>query len=278
MRVPRSVVTLLGVAALGLGASAAYTVKTGDTLSGIAARLGVAAADLARANGISDANRIYAGQSLQLPGAAAMPTAAPTATTYVVATGDTLTGLARRFGVSVAALAQASGIDRRGILRVGTRLTVPTAAAPAASTTGYPSRLLQVPNRLALVPVFKYWAAANGIPADLLMAMTWLESGWQNTVVSPVGAVGIGQLMPATVEFVRNELIGVRSLDPSVPADNIRMTARYLRWLLGTSRGDVRLALAGYYQGPRSVRENGMLPVTVGYIDGVLAFRGRFAG
>jgi N-acetylmuramoyl-L-alanine amidase len=108
------------------------------------------------------------------------------------------------------------------------------------------------------------------------MATTWLESGWQNDVVSSVGAYGIGQLMPGTVRFIRTELIGLESLDPRVPEHNIRMSARYLRWLLERANGDVRLALAGYYQGPASVRAVGALPSTVAYVNGVLALRGRF--
>ena len=61
------------LAALGTGASAAYTVRAGDTLSGIAGRLGVSVGDLARANGIADPNRVFAGRTLSLPGAAAAP-------------------------------------------------------------------------------------------------------------------------------------------------------------------------------------------------------------
>jgi soluble lytic murein transglycosylase-like protein len=150
-----------------------------------------------------------------------------------------------------------------------------TTASP--SPGGYPSRLRSSPERLALVPTFRHWAAANRLPSDLLMATTWLESGWQNGVVSRTGAVGIGQLMPDTVRFVRGDLIGVPSLDPRQPEHNIRMSARYLRWLVDQANGDLRLALGGYYQGPRSIRTVGPYDDTVAYIDGVLALRGRFA-
>jgi soluble lytic murein transglycosylase-like protein len=258
-----------GVLALGLGASAAYTVKPGDTLSGIAARLGVSTGQLARANGISDPDRLYAGASLALPGGGA---ASAPARTHVVVEGDNLTTIARRYGVTVTELARANRLDVRRLLRLGTKLAVPVPAAKR----GYPAKLLASPARLALVPHFVRWSKANGLPPDLVMATTWLESGWQNGAVSSVGALGIGQLMPGTVKFVRHELIGIDWLDPRIPEHNIRMSARYLRFLLQRAGGDVRQALAGYYQGPGSVSRVGALPQTVTYVDAVLSLRRLF--
>lgn len=208
---------------LGLGASAAYTVRPGDTLSGIAERLGVSVRALASANSLNDPDRVLAGRRLQVPGGE-LPAAGAG-----VAPGGTL------------------------------------------------SRLHRSPARLALVPHFRHWAAANGIPADLLMATTWMESGWQSDVVSHAGARGIGQLMPGTAAFIREELIGVPTLDAGDPVDNIRMSARYLRWLLSRAGGDARTALAGYYQGPASVAAVGAKPDTVVYVEGVLALRRHFA-
>jgi soluble lytic murein transglycosylase-like protein len=262
------------LAVLGLGASSAYTVRTGDTLSGIATRLGVGVRDLAAANGIKNPNQLVAGRSLAVPGASRPAPTAAVARTHLVGSGDNLTTVARRYGVSIGELAAANHLDPRKVLLLGTRLVVP--GAVVVTTSGYPSRLLRAPERLALIPVFKRWAVANGLPPDLVMATTWLESGWQNKVVSPVGAVGIGQLMPDTVDFVGGELIGLPSLDPRVPEHNIRMSARYLRWLMEQAHGDVRLALSGYYQGLRSVRMNGAYPGTVAYVDGVLSLRPRF--
>lgn len=276
-----SFTTLVAVLALSLAASAAYTVRPGDTLSGIATRFGVSIGDLARANAITDPNRVFAGRTLRLPGGAPSVQTAATERLHLVVAGDNLSDLARRYGTTVGALAKVNGLDRRRHLLIGTRLRLPAGGGGVAATvsgSGFPLRLRRSPARLALVPHFERWAAANGIPADLLMATTWLESGWQNHVTSHVGAIGIGQLMPDTVEFVRDHLIGVRSLDPRVPEHNIRMSARYLRWLLARADGDARLALAGYYQGPASVRANGPYRGTVAYVDGVLSLRHRFRG
>ena len=131
------------------------------------------------------------------------------------------------------------------------------------------------PDRLALIPSFDRWAAEYGVPAALLKALAFMESGWQPNVVSPSGAVGIGQLLPATAAFVAAVLIG-GPLDPFLPDDNIRMSARFLSHLLGLTGGDVSLALAGYYQGLTSVRRDGMKATTAAYVNVVLALEARF--
>ncbi|MEX2659296.1 MAG: LysM peptidoglycan-binding domain-containing protein, partial [Acidimicrobiales bacterium] len=255
-----------------------YTVRPGDTLSAIASRHGVTSSALATANGISDPNRIFAGRTLSLPGSAA-----GAAGSYTIRPGDTLSGIASRHGTTTAALATANGITDRNRIVIGRALSVPSAASgadadPPASTagarSGLPAALQASPERLAYVPIFEHWAGHYDVPADLLMAMTWLESGWQRTVVSPAGAVGIGQLMPDTTTWMRDIIIR-EDLDPLRPEDNIRMSARYLRWLLERTDGDVRLALGGYYQGLNAVRSRGLLPTTERYVADILAFRDR---
>ncbi|WP_158102713.1 LysM peptidoglycan-binding domain-containing protein [Lentzea kentuckyensis] len=71
-----------------------YTVAAGDTLSGIAARSGTTVAVLVMLNRIANPDRIYAGQTLTLPGAADIGQRV-----YVVAAGDTLSGIAARLAV-----------------------------------------------------------------------------------------------------------------------------------------------------------------------------------
>ena len=225
--------------------------------------------------------------------AQAPPVAVPVALasgggSHTVLPGETLSGIALQHGTTVSALVAANGLSDPDFVRDGTTLTLPSGgsaavgtapagSAPAptggASTGNLPERLRESPSRQALIPVFDRWANANGVPADLLKAMTWLESGWQNGVVSHTNAVGIGQLMPDTVDFME-DLIGA-DLDPAVPEDNIRMSARYLRWLLGRY-GTAADALAAYYQGPSSVERNGTFDETDTYVANVLALRARF--
>ncbi len=108
-----------------------YVVRSGDTLNSIAARYGVSPTALARANGISNPNRIYVGQRLVISGSAApVPQPKPGAPAasgggvYIVQRGDTLARIAARNGTTVAALMSLNGIRNPNVIWVGQRLRV----------------------------------------------------------------------------------------------------------------------------------------------------------
>lgn len=85
-----------------------YTVKKGDTLSGIASRYGTTYQELAKINGISDPNKIYPGQVLTINGNA---TSSSNVITYTVKKGDTLSGIAARYGTTYQKIAKDNGIS-----------------------------------------------------------------------------------------------------------------------------------------------------------------------
>ena len=114
------------------------------------------------------------------------------------------------------------------------------------------------------------------MPAAVLKALCWWESGWQTAIVSNTGAIGVCQLEPSTVTFVDTYLVGA-SLDPHVAAQNIQLGAAFLAWLLRSTAGDVSLALAGYYQGLLSVHQRGIFPSTANYVKGIEAYSAIFA-
>lgn len=201
---------------------------------------------------------------------------APT-TRYVVRRGDTLTAISRRFDVSISELRKANtSLGHGDVIRVGALLTVPK-PRPA---TGLPATIRQNPERLRLRPVIRHWAKKNGIPADLVEATLYLESGWNQDRVSSTGAIGVGQIMPRTAAYIKSDLIGERAggllLNPAVPEHNIRMSARYLRHLLHVTNGDVKTALYGYYQGFGSIKANGLYDDTRAYSASIQALRKRF--
>ncbi len=103
-----------------------YTVRAGDTLTKIAARFRTDVWSIARANGITNLNRIRIGQVLCIP--VSTPPACPTS--YIVQRGDTLTKIANRFGVSVLALASANQIGNINRIYVGQRLRIPCNPPP----------------------------------------------------------------------------------------------------------------------------------------------------
>lgn len=131
--------------------------------------------------------------------------------------------------------------------------------------------------RRALGPTFVAAARESHVPAALVMAVGWRESEWEESLVSGVGAVGIGQLLPATSTFVANQLLHDPNLDPHRADDNVRMTARYLRELIQELGGQERLGVGAYLQGSTSVRISGLTSETTAYVDQVEALKRQFA-
>ncbi len=108
-----------------MGGMRTYTVQRGDTLSGIAVRFAVAMSELMKLNNIADADAIYPGQQLRIPGSTvAVPTPGQPRT-YTVRTGDTLFSIATRFGVTVWALQVANNISNPNAIYVGQELKIP---------------------------------------------------------------------------------------------------------------------------------------------------------
>jgi LysM repeat protein len=259
---------LVALAAVGQAAAGRYTVREGDTLSAISRRFGVSVADLVAANHLADPNHIRYGATLTIPDAAG---AAVPPTVHVVQPGEHLDAIARQYGTTAGAIAVTNRLRDPNLVIAGARLVVPRGPAAAQG----PPELRARADRLQLAPRFDHWAAAYGVPADLMKAMTWYESGWQNQVVSSTGARGIGQLMPATVQFINTQLLHGR-YDAARSDDNIRMSTRFMRFLLDSTHGRADLALAAYYQGLTSTLQGRILAETRQYVAGVLAFRAHF--
>jgi soluble lytic murein transglycosylase-like protein len=99
-----------------------------------------------------------------------------------------------------------------------------------------------------------------------------VESAYRQDAVSSVGAIGFGQLMPATARDL--------GVDPRDPLQNLDGSARYLAIMLETF-GDPRLALAAYNAGPDAVRQYGGIPPyreTQNHVARVMAVVARLEG
>lgn len=278
---------------------ATHTVAAGDSLWAIAFRYGMTLDTLASLNAVENPSLIFPGQVLELAADTEAVDDAPAATqetddatglgdqpttssedpavmVHEVVPGDTLSAIAGRYGLALDSLLATNGLDRSSVIIPGQRIVIATTVADIdpAVLAQLPDDLVGDPDRLALLSVFDRWADHYGVPADLAKSLAWFESGWNNELVSSAGALGIGQVLPITADFVSDVLIG-ETLDPLVPEENIRLSIRYLRYLLDET-DDVRLAIASYYQGLTATRRHGIYTSSEFYVDGIIALRTRF--
>ena len=146
-------------------AATTYTVQRGDTLASIARQFNTTYPALAQANNIVNPNLIYVGQVLIVPDGSApvatsvpsVPTSAPTqppsggAITHVVQRGDTISRIARAYGVSISAIVQTNRLSNPNIIYIGQVLRIPTVglAVPTSIPTVIPPTSTSVPQATA---------------------------------------------------------------------------------------------------------------------------------
>lgn len=139
-----------------------YTVCSGDTLSGIAYMHGTTWQYLAQVNGISNPNLIYTGQRIKVIGDyAAVPSYG---STYTVRSGDCLSEIGYRLGVSWQSIASANGIYSPHMIYPGQVLTIPGGGSAAMSqtyTVRYGDTLSDIAARFGTS--YQYIAQINGI-------------------------------------------------------------------------------------------------------------------
>ena len=93
-------------------------------------------------------------------------------------------------------------------------------------------------------------AEDNGIDPEVAFGLVRAESSFRNTATSPVGAVGLTQLMPSTARWIQP---GVSRSALRDPETNLKVGFKYLRYLLEKYKGDENLALLAYNRGPGTV-------------------------
>ncbi|RDV44528.1 hypothetical protein DOE76_12280 [Leifsonia sp. ku-ls] len=159
-------------------APATYRVQSGDTVSTIAARFGLSTAAVLAMNGLSWKSLIFPGQVLALTGPAAAPAPAPApapaapapapsaATTYTVVRGDTVSGIAGRFGVSTKAVLAANGLGPSALIFPGQHLRIPGMTTAALDTP------VAAPAPVAAAPVVAAPAPRPAVVAGQVVALS----------------------------------------------------------------------------------------------------------
>jgi N-acetylmuramoyl-L-alanine amidase len=205
-----------------------YTIKRGDTISGIAARYGLTTQSLLKLNGLSRASIIYPGQVIRLGGSSIditpvsnvedddppspPPTSGPPTTpssTYTIKTGDTITSIAAKFGLTVDIVLKANGLTRTSIIFAGRTLMIPggsvtsqdgTKVTPLTAEMAKNARIIIQVGRSLNVP-------DRGLVVALAAAMQ--ESSLRNITYGDRDSVGIFQQRPSTGWGTRSALLNV---------------------------------------------------------------------
>lgn len=189
---------------------AEVTVADGDTMSGIAERYGLSTAELLAANGLGWSSLIFPGQRLVLPGGTARASEpAPEIARHTVVAGDTMGGIAERYGVDLAQLLSANGLGRESLIFPGQQVVLPIAGAtpaPAAAPVPAPapaepaaSAADEPPAEVTVAEGDTAWDLAERLDVDLdaLLAANRLGA---DPVLQPGQVLAIPR--PATVALV----------------------------------------------------------------------------
>lgn len=151
-----------------------------------------------------------------------------------------------------------------GSVTPGTFGSVLATATAEANTETAPTSSVQVVNGAGYAELFAAAGDRHDIDPNLLAAVAQIESAFDPAAVSPAGAQGLMQFMPATAAEM--------GVDPFDPASAIDGAARYLRQQLDRF-GTTELALAAYNAGPGAVSKFGGIPPypeTQNYVTKVL--------
>ena len=132
--------------------------------------------------------------------------------------GETLSGIAIRYRVTVEAIAAANRLANPSFIRTGQQLRIPAAQrsrparpshhAPKPRVGMPPSMAAIVRQRIGMRHLIVNEARRQHFPRAFALAVAWQESGWQERVVSSAGAIGVMQLLPATADWVSATMLG----------------------------------------------------------------------
>ena len=278
---------------------ARYAVRSGDTVSHISLRFGVAEATIRRTNHLNRHGEIYVGQHLALPlkavatraKASRSAAAAVRVTAYRVRSGDTVSAIAVRSRSSVAAILKANRLAATARIQPGQVLRVPTRAVASASANTFAGRTYAsstvnaaaanrrrlansaVPSRDTIRRLLASTARRYGVDPALALAVAYQESGWNQRQVSVANAIGTMQVIPSSGRWA-SDLVG-RPLDLLDTRDNVTAGVVILKSLSRSAKHPDHV-IAGYYQGLSSVQRRGMYADTKQYVRSIKVLRARF--
>ena len=204
---------------------------------------------------------------------------------YRVTEGDTLLALSYYYRVNTGMIARINHIYNANIIFTGQRLCIPQVVARYhyrhyrhngvllnGHVLWYAYNALDYSTHRQVVRLLRRAAVRNGLSYNLLLAIAWQESGWQQHVIARDGGIGTMQIMPYTAQGL-NRMFH-RHFDPYKLQDNIEMGALYLRTLKHNFHGNMFRIISAYNEGGWNVIHRGIF--NWHYVNSVRALMHRF--
>jgi soluble lytic murein transglycosylase-like protein len=221
-------------------------VRAGDTLSHIAIRYRISLTELLRANSSLDPRRLWVGQQVKVPGVSA--------------------------GEVKAWRAENIGDAKKGEDVPDTFLHYTYSSEVSRSAAANREYLAEapVPSRAEVREMVVETAERHGVDPRLMLAVSSMESGWNQRAVSPANAIGVMQVIPTSGDWASS--MAGRELNLLDPQDNITAGTVIMRSLLRAADTEDQ-AIGGYYQGLAGVQRHGMYSDTRHYVKTIQALR-----
>src|SRR5699024_7462535 len=294
-----------GHASSAKSGSISHQVTAGETVSDLAKQYDSSVSAIVKANDLGSNAMIYVGQTVQIPGQGSSSSSSGSSSSssssgghtsskssqsvqHTVAAGDTVSGLAAKYGTSASAIIDANGLSSSGVIRVGQELTIPGGLVAdtflhytysddvTAGANANKRQLLSanLPSRDQMRTMIRQTAQRMGVDPALALAIAQQESGFNPAAVSPANAVGVMQVIPSSGQWA-SDLVG-RELNLLDPQDNVTAGVAILRSLQNAGDSPEE-RIGGYYQGLGSVRQNGAYDDTENYVKNVQSLMTRYA-
>lgn len=225
-----------------------HTVKSGDTVWGIARSYSTTVSAIIKANKLGADGLIRIGQKLSIPGAS---------------------GSASSGGSSAPAAKPSSPNNACKNLVPNTFLhyTYPDNVVKAANENKCTLDAMNVPSRDSMQRLVRQTAIDMGVDPALAQAVALQESGFNQRAVSPANAIGTMQVIPSSGEWA-GQLLG-RKINLLDPHDNVAAGVAILRQLQRTFPSNLDHAIGAYYQGSGSVSKYGLASDTRNYVAAI---------
>lgn len=201
---------------------------------------------------------------------------------YRVHHGDTLTAIAMHHHSNIHEIARANAIHNLNYIRSGRLICIPrvrraaqngnSGLYPNGTVKWYAYNALQSSSRKEVETQLRRAAARHHLPASLLLAIAWQESGWTQHVIARDGGIGVMQVMPYTAMSL-NAMVRAHH-DPYKLSGNIELGAIYLQTLWKNFHGNQAKVISAYNEGGWCVVHRGILNWR--YVHSVQALTRRY--